>query len=279
MPVIEVNGAQLNYFDSGSPANGVPGALVLVHGFSGSSYDWMDHTAWLAEQRRVVTYDQRGHGDSGHPGDYSLRQLSADLETLLDSLDVQDVVLVGHSMGGVVVQDFALRRTESVRGLILMDTWAGGRIGLADDVRMLYEASAHIAREQGMQVVHELREQVAANLPENEAGKRLVAERPEIAELNDRCFLGMDPEAYAALILEGLTGAVPDMLAEIAGLDVPRLVIVGEADAPFVPAGRRYEAALGAGHVEWIPDAGHSPQFEAPKAWRAAVEGFLGSLG
>ena len=59
---------------------------------------------------------------------------------------------------------------------------------------------------------------------------------------------------------------------------MPTLVIVGEQDTPFIKASENMAKTIPGAELAWIPDAGHSPQFENADAWWAAVSGFLGSL-
>ena len=69
--------------------------------------------------------------------------------------------------------------------------------------------------------------------------------------------------------------ATPDVLAELATIDLPTLVLVGEEDAPFrKPSARMAEAIPGA-ELAVIPDVGHSPQFEATDLWWKALTDFL----
>src|SRR5258708_34766989 len=75
--------------------------VVLIHGWTLSSEIWQGQIDWLAAQGlRAVAYDRRGHGQSSKPeGSYDYDRLADDLATILDRLDLKDVVLVGHSMG------------------------------------------------------------------------------------------------------------------------------------------------------------------------------------
>jgi 3-oxoadipate enol-lactonase len=105
---------------------------------------------------------------------------------------------------------------------------------------------------------------------------RVVATRPGYKEFGDRKLLAASPHMYAAMIRAILSddpGA--DRLESLRSVSVPTLVLVGDQDAPFLgPSARMAEAVAGAELVV-LPDAGHSPQFEAPDAWWSALSGFL----
>ena len=101
MPYIKVGqensgSIDLYYEDHGS---GQP--VVLIHGYPLSGRAWEKQVPVLLDDgRRVITYDRRGFGDSSQPaGGYDYDTFATDLKTLLDTLDLHDVTLVGHSMG------------------------------------------------------------------------------------------------------------------------------------------------------------------------------------
>lgn len=99
MRVAAADGTGLAVRDSG----GTGGALVLLHAWGLNSHMWNAELAPLqASGFRTVTIDQRGHGSSDVPtSGYELDTLSSDIATVLETLDLRDVVLVAHSMGGL----------------------------------------------------------------------------------------------------------------------------------------------------------------------------------
>jgi len=114
--------------------------IVLVHGLASNARIWDDVAAILAERYHVVALDQRGHGLSDRPPDgapggapggagrFSFDTVVGDLIGLMDTLDLDRPVLVGHSWGGNVVLACAAAHPDRVRGLVLVD---GGYIELA----------------------------------------------------------------------------------------------------------------------------------------------------
>ena len=110
--------------------------VVLVHGYALSQRAWHHQRRDLAGQFRLVSYDQRGHGDSGAAvsGDYSAQALARDLAVVLEEVVPRDrrVVLVGHSLGGMTVLAFADQFpdlvAERVAGAVLANTAGSGLI-------------------------------------------------------------------------------------------------------------------------------------------------------
>lgn len=251
--------------------------LLLVHGFTGAKEDftpWLDR---LAEQGwHAVAPDQRGHGESTKPDDeeaYSFDAYATDLLALLDALGWGSAVVLGHSMGGMVVQTAALKEPSRFEAVVLMDT--SHRAVRADTG--LVEMAIAIAKAEGMAAVMAAQEAVAEENPlTNDIATRMAAEDPAYKEFGDRKLLASSPAMYAAM-LRAITDmeAGLDRLPDLAGISVPVLVIVGEADEPFRKPSQRMADAIPGAELVVIPDAAHSPQFENPDLWWEALSGFL----
>jgi 3-oxoadipate enol-lactonase len=115
---IQVNGVGLGYDVTGE--QGAP-PMVLLHALGESRAEWAPVAARLSQRHRVYAVDLRGHGDSDRPGVYSFDAMRADTVALLDALRLTDVVLVGHSMGGVVTYLTALSRPDLVARIVIED--------------------------------------------------------------------------------------------------------------------------------------------------------------
>jgi len=98
--------------------------FVFIHGFGGQASQWQYQIQKFALENRVVAIDLRGHGLSDAPSSgYDLEQLIADLETALVLLRVKGIfVLVGHSFGGAIATEYAIKHPDRVERLILIAT-------------------------------------------------------------------------------------------------------------------------------------------------------------
>lgn len=253
--------------------------LLLVHGFAGAKEDFTDWLEPLADQGwHAVALDQRGHGESAKPDDeraYSFDAFADDLLAALDVLGSERAVVLGHSMGGMVVQTALLRAPERFDGVVLMDT--SHRALRADPA--LIELAVSVARSEGMAAVLAGQEAVAGDNPlTNEIGERLKATRPGYKEFCDRKLLAACPAMYAAMIQAITDPGGGDRLPELHSVQVPVLVLVGEADSPFRKPSARLAEAIPGAELAVIPDAGHSPQFENPDLWWQALSKFLARL-
>ncbi|MEH2060717.1 MAG: alpha/beta hydrolase [Nostoc sp.] len=122
MPKVKINGIDLFYDIKGT---GEP--LLLIAGFL------CDHTYWslimpsLVSQYQVIRLDNRGMGRSSAPENpYCLKQMASDVAALLDRIGINQVHLVGHSMGGQIAQELVLAHPKKVQSLILLSSLAKG---------------------------------------------------------------------------------------------------------------------------------------------------------
>jgi pimeloyl-ACP methyl ester carboxylesterase len=128
--VIASDGVPLHVEEDGAPD--APLTVVFAHGYTLSSACWCFQRAGLRDLARLVFYDQRSHGQSGHSDaeNCTIEQLGADLETILEQrVPTGPVVLVGHSMGGMTIMSLADRRpdlfADRIVGAALLSTSAG----------------------------------------------------------------------------------------------------------------------------------------------------------
>ena len=118
---IEANGIRLHYLDYGT--EGLP-PMVCLHGGAVNAH-WFDFVAGgFTRDYHVRAIDQRGHGDSARadPPDYRYESYASDLHEVIEKLDLRDVVLVGHSMGGLVSLLYAATYSGRLKALVVVDS-------------------------------------------------------------------------------------------------------------------------------------------------------------
>lgn len=111
----EINGTILYYEIIG---NGTP--LVFLHGFTCDHRNWDPQVDYFSKNFKVITYDARGHGKSSLP-DTVPYSYAEDLEALMDFLEIDKAVLIGHSMGGAPVFYYTIDNPEKVLALVLAE--------------------------------------------------------------------------------------------------------------------------------------------------------------
>lgn len=95
--------------------------LMILHGLFGFSDNWQTHAKKLAEYYRVILVDLRNHGRSDWSDDFSYEIMADDVLELCDDLNLEDLILVGHSMGGKVAMQVAAKREELLEKLVIVD--------------------------------------------------------------------------------------------------------------------------------------------------------------
>ena len=248
------------------PRDGKP--IVLLHGLSLSSAAWHYQLMDLADDFRVIAVDFRGHGRStpGSEG-YGLKHLSRDLATVLEHLDLRDAIVVGHSMGGMVIMrlciDVPSVQRERLAGVVLVSTAAGQLLtpyGMAALARFTVPAVRRSTAWLGR--VPEGRLLPASDLAflVTRAGLGRDA-APEHVELTRTLMAATSPKAIA----ESLRSLVDhDVRDQLSAVDVPTIVVVGTHDI-LTPTRMAREIAQHLPHAELVvlDGVGHMPMLEA----------------
>ncbi|HWC37374.1 MAG TPA: alpha/beta hydrolase, partial [Acidimicrobiales bacterium] len=271
------DGGQIHVIERGQ---GPP--VVLVHGITLSAAVWGNQLHDLAATHRVIAVDQRGHGRS-HPGTEpaDLARLGADLLTVLEAMDVRDAVVVGHSMGGMVLLRLAADRLEAlserVAGLVLVGT-SGGPVS-----RLPYWAQVApvVAQMAGGQI--RLSHRTGRGLLPSGDLSYLIARRafgarpdPTQVEMTRAIIDDSAPLVVAELLLDVMS---VDLCAHIGEVDLPALVVVGTKDRLLPPwTARRMADALPRAELLTLPGCGHMAMLERPRELTPAIERFSRSL-
>ena len=254
--------------------------LLLLHGLG------CDHTTWtpaietLARRYTVIAPDLLGHGDSDKPrADYSLGGYANGMRDLLTVLGVDEVTVVGHSLGGGVAMQFAYQFPERTQRLVLV---APGGLGpeVAAAIRAVTTPGFHQAM--GLLTLPGVRHLGRAGLRALAAsGLPRTRDLAEVAEIYDSF---KDPDARAAI--RHVVRAVVDWRGQVVSMAdrayltsaMPMCVVWGEDDAVIPVAHADNVARLAPGaRVEVVPNAGHFPHKDHPERFARLVHDFVRS--
>ena len=118
--IISDDGVMINYYIKGTDKK----ALVFVHGYSCSSEYWWPQLEYFSKDHTVIAIDIAGHGKSGlNRQDYSMDAFGNDVTSVIEHLDLEEVVLIGHSMGGPVIVKAAKNLGVKIRLIVGVDTF------------------------------------------------------------------------------------------------------------------------------------------------------------
>jgi pimeloyl-ACP methyl ester carboxylesterase len=266
MPYAAVNGVELYYEDS---SHGLP--VVFCHEFAA------DHRAWEPQVRafghlyRCVTYSQRGFPPSSVPDDpeaYSQDLLIEDLRALLRYLSIHQAYLVGFSMGGSVVLNFALRYPSMCRAISVVGTGAGAthRERFEQDIDQVVD----LIRTRGMRQFADTYAEGPTRLPfkrKDPHGWGVFRE-----QLAEHSPVGQ------SLIMLGVLRRRPTVLsleASLRTLEVPTLIMIGDEDEPCVDVAVFLKRSIVSSGLVVLPQSGHTVNLEHPALFNTAVLEFL----
>jgi 3-oxoadipate enol-lactonase len=254
--VLERKGCPIHYWLGGQADAPL---VVLTHGATVDHHEWDATVPIVGSRFRVLTWDVRGHGLS-RPGPLVLADAVDDLLAILDRLDVQQAIFVGHSMGGNLHQDLVFSHPERVQAMVCVDcTWNFQKLTAMESLALktagpilkLYPYSLLI--DQSLKATTTARE--SQEMLRQSMSRLIKDEFVQIMMATSLC-LHYEP---------GYT------------IDKPLLLIVGDKDATgnirrIMPIWASHEPDC---ELVVIPHARHAPNLDDPEAFHRALMGFL----
>ncbi len=259
---------------------GTDGAIVLLHDIMGGAFTWRDVLPELASTKRAVyAIDMLGYGESDHPwqSDTSVWGQADCLSFLFEQLNLTNIVLVGHGIGGGVAQVLATRLCiERVAALVLIDTIA-------------YEYT--FAPDWPLP---DMKEQQKPDRPKETKLEDMIRELqetlPKGTQNPDRFKQSMndwispwDSELGKELLFQQIRLLLPNYSNSVASdlktMSKPTLIIWGEHDEQVpLKIAQRLHRDIPKSRLVIVPDAGHLILFDAPGDVASAIEDFVGRL-
>ncbi len=251
---------------------GVP--LILSCGLCTTHENWRPQVEPFAKAGlRVVLWDYRGHGKSDAPEDpeaYSLEHVLDDLDRVLEwAAPGESAIVGGLSFGGLASLHRALSRPARVRALLLVDTGPGFKKPEAQaQWEQQVERNASFVERKGMQAFVASRASATASgqYPERPAGRDAAA-----------AIAAQKPHGLAHFSRR-VAGPASPVIDQLADIDIPALVIVGEKDTPYLRASELMTKRMPRAKRVLIPGAGHVVNLDEPEAFDREVLGFIETL-
>jgi proline iminopeptidase len=269
-----VNGYDLFYRERGRENDRTP--VILAHGGPGhSSLSFKDGMDFLAANRRVIFYDQRGSGNSQiKPArqDYTIEQLVEELETVRrDVVRCERVILLGHSFGSALVQRYALKYPEHVAKMIIV---GGIRINNGMGNRLVWErfGGALYATSLGFPPADARAADAWFTHSAEKDNIHRLFDKSKLPLLQDTGLLSFAPWHEISLSLAG-----PDYREALRQLAIPTLFAFGVADSPFTgkPVADELCQLLPNCQAVAFEQSGHWPFLEQPERFQTVVNAFL----
>jgi pimeloyl-ACP methyl ester carboxylesterase len=260
--------------------HGTDGAIVLLHDILGGAFTWRDVLPQLAGTNRAAyAIDMLGYGLSDHPwpADTSIWGQADCLNFLFNQLNLTNIVLVGHGIGGGAAQVLVTRLSrERIAALVLIDTICYEYTFAPDwplpdmNKRQDPDAPKHTEVED---LIHDLRETVPNGVQNTDRFKEVMNEWIE----------PWDSEVGKELLFQQIRLLYPNYSNSVASdlkvLEKPTLIIWGEKDAQIpLKFAQRLHREIPESRLVIIPGAGHMILFDAPNQVASALTDFVGRL-
>ena len=264
MPTQSVNGTELYYESSGQ---GTP--VVFLHGVLMGSRFFVEQSS-LADDYQTIFVDFRGHGRSAKPETgHTIPTYAEDLKAFFDALDLDDIILVGWSMGSLVTWEYVSQfGTDRLDGFMSVEQQpldleqADYDHGVFDfeELRGLME----LAQTDPNELAETFIEQMLVNEPDQATENLLFDEISRV------------PPAIKSAIL--FDQSVRDYRSALSKVDVPTLVCVGEDETLLETGGVEYVAEhTPDAELVWFENSSHCPFLEEPNRFNTVLSGFVDS--
>ncbi len=254
--------------------------VLLVHGITNDSQSWAPVFRQLARDHDVIAPDLPGHGSSARQrGDHSLGAHACMLRDLVQSLGVDRVTLVGHSLGGGVAMQFAYQFPEMTERLVLVCSG-----GLGREVSPLIRSAALPGAEQVLPLLTAEPLMNAGRFVASAFGRLGFKPGADLAEVSRGIASLGDTERRAAFV-RTVRSVVSPFGQRVTATDrlylaehVPFLIVWGERD-PIIPVehGRAAQAAVPESRLEVFDGSGHFPQLDDPHRFAELLADFIAS--
>jgi pimeloyl-ACP methyl ester carboxylesterase len=253
MPTCRLGEKGISYWAGGKNASERKEAILFIHGAGGGQLSWSFQKGFFERDFNPVFVDLPGHGESGGEGEEEIGRYANHVHSFLISLGLQKPILVGHSMGGAIVQTLAMAHPEVIKGIVLVGTGARLRVlpAVLDGIKKDFEETV---------------KKIARFAYSRKAS-------PELIEGGIEHLMRCRPEV---LYGDFLACDRFDLLERVKEIDLPTLILCGKEDELTPPGYSEFlHRQIRSSKLEILPDAGHMVMMESPEAFNRKVRDFI----
>jgi pimeloyl-ACP methyl ester carboxylesterase len=227
--------------------------LLFIHGAGGGEYTWSYQKGFFEKRFNPIIIELPGHGESEGEGEDEIGKYAEDIRVFLKTMGLRKVFLVGHSMGGAIVQTLALTQPEVIKGIVLVGTGVKLKVlpmildGIKNNFKETIQTITRFAYSR----------KVSSDLIERGISDMMRC-RPEVLYGD---FLACDRF---------------DLMNDIEKIDLPTLVLCGNEDEMTpVKYSQLLHQRIKGSKLEILPNAGHMAMIESPEAFNEKVREFI----
>jgi len=238
--------------------------LIFIHGWAASHRFWKHQVPFFAQSNQVISYDLRGHGDSGKPETgYQITDHLHDLEKLLTENRLSKLVLIGHSLGGMIALQYALEHPLTPRALVLVGTSPHPVASRKRSIQFSF-----------LQLLIRMSRKRAANFTERALFAPNV--RPELVEWVNKESMRTPTHVILEILKSVKSFNIVSQLSEI---QAPTLIVYSEFEtAVESQALNQMQELIPKAKLQMISGAGHNCMLEQPSQFNSVLDGFLREL-
>ncbi len=261
---ISLDELNLHYVDWGNKANQ---PLILLHGLCGYAHYWDFFAHRLSQSHHIIAIDQRGHGDSDWMPSYYLNDFVIDLESFIAKLRLTDLVLIGHSLGGIIATIYASHHPDQIGQLVIVDI--GPQIMTNGFKRMEAvrqdEPQFFISEDKARDYLRQIEPRQSAEFIQQFILHALKKDQ------NSRLIFKYDKALYKLALRSPIW-----LWDDLEQIICPTLVMNGQdSDLLDLKVARKMVEKLPFGSLVVIEHAGHNLLGDNPEAFCSSIENFL----
>jgi pimeloyl-ACP methyl ester carboxylesterase len=253
MPSYRVGENGISYWTDKKDGSEERETILFIHGAGGGQLSWAFQKGFFEKEFHPVIIELPGHGESGGEGEEEIGRYAEHVYGFLKALNLRHLFLVGHSMGGAIVQTLAVTHPEIVRGIVLVGTGARLKVfpAVLDGINKNFEETVR-------RIVQYAFSRKAS---------------PELIETGVEYLLGCRPRV---LYGDFLACDRFDFMKEVSKIDLPALILCGAEDEMTpVKYSEFLHQHIRRSRLEILPGAGHMVMMESPEAFNREVREFI----
>ncbi len=253
MPIVRIGKKQISYWIGRKGLSEERETVLFIHGAGGGQYTWSYQKGFLEKQFNPIIIELPGHGESEGEGEGEIGRYAEHVYAFLKALGLQKVFLIGHSMGGAIVQTLSLTHAEVVKGIVLVGTGARLKVlpVILNGIKNNFEET--------VRMINQFAYSRKAPSDLIEKGISIMMQcRPEVLYGD---FMACDRF---------------DLINEVEKIILPTLILCGDDDQLTpVKYSQFFHSRIKGSKLEILPNAGHMVMIESPQAFNEKIREFI----
>ena len=253
MPIFRTGEKGISYWTRRRGISKERDTVLFIHGAGGGQFSWSFQKGFFEREFNPIIIELPGHGESGGQGEEEIKRYAEHVFLFLKTLGLERLFLVGHSMGGAIVQTLALTHPEGMKGIVLVGT--GARLKVFPAV---------------LEGIKDHFEETVRRIVQYAYSRKAP---PELIERGIEHLMTCRPQV---LYGDFLACDRFDLMTEVEKINLPTLIICGSDDEMTPVKYSEYlHHHIGHSILEILPGAGHMVMMESPDAFNQKVSEFL----